>query len=57
MLMRRAGLAGPSDRPRWRPIPNMAGASDLVDRNFHRDEPDRLWVTDITEHPTRAGKV
>ena len=47
MLMRRAGLAGPSGRPRWRPIPNMATASDLVDRNFHRDEPDRLWVTDI----------
>ena len=50
MLMRRAGLAGPSGRPRWRPIPNMAGASDLVDRNFHRDEPDRLWVTDIERH-------
>ena len=24
---------------------------------FHRTAPDRLWVTDITEHPTREGKV
>ena len=28
-----------------------------VDRQFRRTEPDRLWVTDITEHPTREGKV
>lgn len=35
----------------------MATASDLVDRQFQRDEPDRLWVTDITEHPTQEGKV
>ena len=57
MLMRRAGLQGLSGRPRYRKIPNMATASDLVDRQFHRDEPDRLWVTDITEHPTREGKI
>ncbi len=35
----------------------MPTAGDLVDRQFHRDEPDRLWVPDITEHPTREGKV
>lgn len=35
----------------------MATASDLVDRDFTRSEPDRLWVADITEHPTREGKV
>jgi hypothetical protein len=23
-----------------------------VDRKFTRDEPNKLWVTDITEHPT-----
>jgi putative transposase len=28
-----------------------------VDRRFSRSEPDQLWVTDITEHPTREGKV
>ena len=32
-------------------------AADLVDRAFSRTEPNRLWVTDITEHPTREGKV
>ena len=24
---------------------------------FRRDAPDELWMTDITEHPTREGKV
>ena len=57
LLMRRAGIAGASGRPRYRRIPNVATASDLVERRFGRDEPDRLWVTDITEHPTREGKV
>ncbi len=56
-LMRRAGIEGICGRPRYRRIPNMPTAGDLVDRQFHRDEPDRLWVTDITEHPTREGKV
>ena len=27
------------------------------DRRFRRDGPDQLWVTDITEHPTREGKI
>ena len=26
-------------------------------REFARDRPDQLWVTDITEHRTREGKV
>lgn len=56
-LMRRAGLQGISGRPTHRKIPNTPTASDLVDRDFARVEPDRLWVTDITEHPTREGKV
>ncbi len=46
LLMRRAGIQGISSRPRYRRIPGMA-----------RDQPDQLWVTDITEHPTREGKV
>jgi len=57
MLMHRAGLQGLSGRPRFRRVPHVATASDLVGRQFHRDEPDRLWVTDITEHPTREGKL
>lgn len=57
MLMRRAGIQGVSGRPHYRRIPNMPTAGDLVDRQFQRSERDRLWVTDITEHPTREGKV
>ena len=30
---------------------------DLVRRRFTADTPDRLWMTDITEHPTREGKI
>jgi putative transposase len=57
MLMHRAGLAGLSGRPRFRRVPHVATAGDLVERQFAREEPDRLWVTDITEHPTHEGKV
>ena len=57
MLMRRAGLAGltgnRSPRRRTRPADTPV---DLVDRNFVRFEPDQLWVTDITEHPTRQAQ-
>lgn len=57
MLMRRAGLAGVSGRRGWRrPKPDQI-ATDLVDREFTRAGPDQLWVTDITEHRTREGKV
>jgi putative transposase len=57
MLMRRAGIQGVSGRPRYRRVPGVATAGDRVERQFHRDQPDQLWVTDITEHPTREGKV
>jgi len=56
-LMRRAGLQGISGRPRYRRVPNVATASDRVQRQFQRDDRDQLWVTDITEHRTREGKV
>ena len=56
-LMRRAGLQGITGRPRYRRVPNVATASDRVERQFGRDARDMLWVTDITEHPTREGKV
>lgn len=57
LLMQRAGIQGISGRPRFRHAPGMASAGDRVERQFHRDQPDQLWVTDITEHPTREGKV
>lgn len=57
LLMRRAGIQGISGRPRFRRVPGVATAEDRVERQFHRDGPDQLWVTDITEHRTREGKV
>jgi transposase InsO family protein len=35
----------------------VATFGDLVQRKFRRDAPNQLWVTDITEHPTREGKI
>src|SRR5918995_3149189 len=57
LLMRRAGLAGATGRPKWRHAKPDQVAADLVDRNFSRSEVNQLWVTDITEHPTREGKL
>src|SRR5215472_10649427 len=57
MLMRRAGIAGVTGRPKWRHNKPDNIARDLVDRAFARSEPNQLWVTDITEHPTREGKL
>jgi putative transposase len=56
MLMRRAGIAGRNGARRWRG-PGLATADDLVDRRFRRSRPNELWLTDITEHPTREGKI
>ncbi len=57
MLMSRAGIHGLPGPKRRKRVARVATASDLVDRDFARPEPDRLWVTDITEHPTREGKL
>lgn len=57
MLMRRAGLAGLTGRRKWKRIRTSDIATDLVERDFTRAGPNQLWVTDITEHPTREGKI
>jgi transposase InsO family protein len=57
LVMRRLALAGLPGRPKYRKIPNTPIAEDLVNRDFARTEPNRLWLTDITEHRTREGKV
>lgn len=57
MLMSRAGIHGLPGPKRRKRVPRIVTATDLVDREFARPEPDRLWVTDITEHPTREGKL
>lgn len=57
-LMRRAGLVGVCHRRKrrgHRPLP--APHEDLVRRDFTATGPDRLWCTDITEHPTSEGRV
>jgi transposase InsO family protein len=30
---------------------------DLVERDFTAEQPNQLWLTDITEHPTAEGKL
>lgn len=58
LVMARAGLRGIPGPRRSRysrsdaPLPG-----DLVRREFARDHPNMLWVTDVTEHRTREGKV
>jgi putative transposase len=59
-LMRQAGVAGIYRRRRrgcTRRDPAAEPSDDLVDRQFDPVEPDRLWVMDVTEHPTAEGKV
>jgi len=57
-VMRELGISGLPKRRRGRPNPiNRETAVDLVNREFGRDGPNQLWMTDITEHPTREGKL
>ena len=49
-----AGIPGPRKVKRIKGNPT---SDDLVQRKFERSSLDELWVTDITEHPTREGKV
>lgn len=57
LLMHRAGLQGLPGRKTRHRFAGAATAADLVERRFSREGPDQLWVTDITEHPTREGKI
>ena len=56
-LMRSAGLQGIYVRRKRRGSTQSPVHDDLVQRHFVADAPNRLWLTDITEHPTREGKV
>jgi putative transposase len=59
-LMRRAGIQGLYRRRRHGCTirdPDAQASADLVNRDFTADEPNRLWITDITEHSTDEGKV
>ena len=37
--------------------PDAGRTADLVNQQFTVDAPNRLWITDITEHRTLEGKV
>lgn len=59
-LMRQAGIRGLYVRRRRGCTvrnPDDDPAADLVNRQFHVGEANRLWLTDITEHPTGEGKL
>jgi putative transposase len=59
-LMREAGLQGLYRRRRRQSTvrdPGAQASEDLVNRQFRVEGPDRLWVTDITEHPTAQGTL
>jgi putative transposase len=55
--MQRAGIAGRSGARKRSGVRGTPTADDLVERMFIRERPNQLWMTDITEHPTREGKV
>lgn len=57
VLMTQAGIYGLPGPARVKRLKGVATSEDLVNRKFHRLRPNELWVTDITEHPTREGKV
>lgn len=57
-LMRKAGIHGATRSRRVRPTRRDRSAGrhpDLVNRQFRADEPNRLWVTDLTFVATWAG--
>lgn len=56
-LMRCAGLKGAIGRPESRLLKPDQIATDLINRNFSADWPNRKWLTDITELHSREGKV
>ena len=57
-VMREQHISGlPRRKSRRRDLSRAHTAADLVNREFDRDGPNQLWMTDITEHPTREGKL
>jgi putative transposase len=56
-LMRQAGMQGIYRRKGRKNLVSAATGEDLVRRQFHVDALDRLWLTDVTEHPAAEGKL
>ena len=57
-IMRELGIKGlpTRRRPKGARLAQVVSL-DLVRRSFRRDRPNDLWLTDITEHSTREGKL
>ncbi len=56
-LMRAAGLVGLPKRRRFTKRLQVITASDLVERDFERPEPNRLWVADLERHEAPLNRV
>ena len=57
-IMAEKGISGLPRRRKAKSTPIKAATTvDLVQRDFCRQGPNQLWMTDITEHPTREGKL
>jgi transposase InsO family protein len=50
-----AGICGRKKVKTTRRDPDKTPAADLVERDFHADEPDELWLTDVTYIATDEG--
>ena len=51
------GICGVTHRKKWKTTKQNQGdrpAPDLVDRQFKVENPDQLWVADITRIPTKS---
>ncbi|WP_085997865.1 IS3 family transposase [Nocardia jiangxiensis] len=57
VLMTLARIRGLPASTRGKNLRSVVTAADLVNRKFHRHKPNELWVTDITVHHTKEGRV
>ena len=57
-VMREQGICGlPRHKSRRRDLSRVQTTADLVNREFVRDGPNQLWMTDITEPPDTRGQA
>lgn len=57
-IMAELGISGLQTRKTVkRNLVNAITNEDLLKRNFIASRPNQIWPTDITEHPTREGKL
>ena len=56
-LMHDAGIHGLLGPARTKEVTGIPTGDGLVERRFTRSRLNEFWVSDITEHPTREGKV